>query len=62
MHSKSRTGLCDVQLIDGGEHADLATTVAFTARKREEKEPVKIARELARELAGTPASNMFRSP
>jgi arginyl-tRNA synthetase len=52
---KSRTGLCDVQLADGGEHADLATTVAFTLAKERKQSPVKIADELARELEGDPA-------
>jgi arginyl-tRNA synthetase len=51
---KLRTGLCDVQLTDGGEHADLATTVAFTLAKERKQSPAKIAEDLARELSGDP--------
>ena len=31
---EEKTGLTDAQLIDGGEHADLATTIAFTLAKQ----------------------------
>jgi arginyl-tRNA synthetase len=51
---KTRTGLCDVQLIDGGEHADLASTVAFTLAKEEKQNPFTIAESLAGELRKDP--------
>jgi arginyl-tRNA synthetase len=31
---QKKTGVTDAQLIDGGEHADLATTIAFTLAKQ----------------------------
>ena len=48
---KELTGLEDPQLADGGEHADLATTAAFALAKQKKQAPVKIAQELAAELA-----------
>lgn len=51
---KEQTGLPDAQLIDGGEHADLASTVAFSLAKEKKQAPVKIAQELAIELAKKP--------
>jgi arginyl-tRNA synthetase len=36
----------DVQLIDGGEHADFASTIAFTLAKKQKKSPVQIAQDL----------------
>ena len=45
------TGLADPQLTDGGEHADLASTAAFALAKQKKQAPVKIAQELAAELA-----------
>ncbi len=48
---RERTGLPDPQLTDGGEHADLASTVAFALAKQRKQAPVKIAQELAAELA-----------
>ena len=44
------TGKEDVELVDGGEHADLATTLAFTLAKEERRSPVEIARDLAGKL------------
>ncbi len=52
------TGTEDIQLIDGGEHADLASTIAFSLAKTKKQAPVKIAQEIAatlknnKELAG----------
>ena len=46
---KSKTGLCDVLLGDGGEHADLATTVAFVLAKEQKKNPASIAASLVEE-------------
>lgn len=48
------TGLEDVQLIDGGEHADLASTITFALAKQQRKPPVEIAQHLASELANRP--------
>jgi arginyl-tRNA synthetase len=45
------TGLADPQLMDGGEHADLASTAAFALAKQKKQAPIKIAQELAAELA-----------
>jgi len=46
------TGLTDIQLIDGGEHADLASTVAFSLAKAKKQAPVKIAQDIVTALAG----------
>jgi arginyl-tRNA synthetase len=51
---KEQTGLPDAQLIDGGEHADLASTIAFSLAKEKKQAPVKIAQDLALELAKSP--------
>jgi arginyl-tRNA synthetase len=51
---EEKTGLADAQLIDGGEHADLATTIAFTLAKQKKKAPALIAKELATELVKDP--------
>jgi len=48
------TGLPDVALTDGGEHADLATTVAFTLAKTRKEPPVRIAAEIAQALSENP--------
>jgi len=45
------TGLSDIQLTDGGEHADYASTVAFSLAKTRKQPPVKIAMEIAGTLA-----------
>ena len=39
---KEATGAEDVLLGDGGEHADLASTIAFARAKTEKKSPVAI--------------------
>jgi arginyl-tRNA synthetase len=52
---EEKTGATDAQLIDGGEHADLATTIAFTLAKQKKQAPVLIAKDLAAELAKDPA-------
>jgi len=46
------TGLVEIPLTDGGEHADLATTVAFSLAKVRKQAPVKIAQEIADALKG----------
>lgn len=48
------TGLEEVELVDGGMHADLAASVAFALAKRDKKSPAAIASELAARLAGHP--------
>ena len=50
---RASTGVEDVQLIDGGEHADLASTVAFRLAKVRKKAPAAIAQDIASEIAGT---------
>jgi arginyl-tRNA synthetase len=51
---QEKTGLTDAQLIDGGEHADLATTIAFTLAKQKKQSPFLIAKDLAAELVTDP--------
>ena len=51
---EEKTGTTDAQLIDGGEHADLATTIAFTLAKQKKQAPALIAQNLADELAQDP--------
>lgn len=48
---REATGEEDVLLADGGEHADLASTVAFPLAKKRRQAPAQIARDLASELA-----------
>ncbi len=52
---KVSTGLTDALLVDGGEHADLASTVAFALAKQKKQAPVKLAQDLAAALANNPA-------
>jgi arginyl-tRNA synthetase len=52
---EEKTGVTDAQLIDGGEHADLATTIAFTLAKQKKQAPALIAKDLAVELGKDPA-------
>ena len=48
---KEATGLDDVLITDGGEHADLASTAAFALAKRDKKNPVQIAKEIVEQIA-----------
>jgi len=48
------TGLSGIQLVDGGEHADLATTVAFSLAKQKKQAPVQIAQALSAGLSSNP--------
>lgn len=50
------TGEETVELADGGEHADFATTVAFALAKKQRKSPMVIATELAAQLSERLAS------
>jgi arginyl-tRNA synthetase len=52
---EEKTGVTNPQLIDGGEHADLATTIAFTLAKQKKQAPALIAKDLAAELEKDPA-------
>jgi arginyl-tRNA synthetase len=51
---EEKTGVTDAQLIDGGEHADLATTIAFALAKQKKQAPALIAKDLAAELVKDP--------
>ena len=51
---KESTGMDDVLLAEGGEHADLATTIAFALAKQKKQAPVKIAQDLVAELSKNP--------
>jgi arginyl-tRNA synthetase len=46
------TGLTDIQIVDGGEHADFASTVAFSLVKVKKQAPVKIAQDIVTALTG----------
>ena len=48
------TGEQDVQLVDGGEHAHLASTIAFTQAKKQKVSPVQIAQNLVRIVNDNP--------
>ena len=51
---KETTGVADALLTDGGEHADLASTVAFALAKQKKQAPVKIAQDLVADLKKRP--------
>ncbi|KAF1078937.1 arginine--tRNA ligase [Methanogenium sp. MK-MG] len=53
---KDATGATDVLLGDGGEHADLASTIAFALAKTEKKSPVLIAGEITAAITDTLAA------
>lgn len=48
------TGLDDVMITDGGDHADLASTVSFALAKKERKNPAQIAGELVAAISAKP--------
>ena len=48
------TCIDDIQVIEGGEHADLASTVAFGLAKQQKKSRVLIAQEIVTKLATHP--------
>lgn len=52
---KETTGTDNPLLTEGGEHADLASTIAFALAKQKKQAPVKIAQDLAAELTKNPA-------
>jgi arginyl-tRNA synthetase len=45
------TGREDVLLIDGGDHADLASTIAFALAKERKQAPVKIAQDIVQSVS-----------
>ena len=49
------TGVVDALLVDGGEHADLASTVAFALAKQKKQAPITIAQDLAADLVKKPS-------
>lgn len=51
---KETSGAADALLVAGGEHADLASTVAFSLAKQKKQAPVTIAQDLVAELAKRP--------
>lgn len=51
---RTSTGAPDALLVDGGEHADLASTVAFALAKQKKQAPVKIAQDLVADLRKHP--------
>jgi arginyl-tRNA synthetase len=51
---REKTGEGDPCLADGGEHGDLASTIAFTLAKKERKPPARVAAQLAEELSASP--------
>ena len=48
------TNLSGIQLVDGGDHADIATTVAFSLTKEKKQSPVQIAQGLVATLSQVP--------
>jgi arginyl-tRNA synthetase len=51
---RETVGVTDALLAEGGEHADLASTVAFSLAKQRKQAPVKIAQDLVAELKKRP--------
>jgi len=51
---KETSGAPDALLMEGGEHADLASTVAFSLAKAKKQAPVKIAQDLVADLKKRP--------
>ena len=48
------TGEEDVLLTDGGDHADIASTVAFALAKKERKNPAAIAADIVAKISASP--------
>jgi arginyl-tRNA synthetase len=51
---RETAGVTDALLVEGGEHADLASTVAFSLAKQRKQAPVKIAQDLVVDLKKRP--------
>jgi arginyl-tRNA synthetase len=54
------TGQDEVELIDGGSHADLASTIAFVLAKVQHRPPIEIAREIGKRLKEYEKTNVFQ--
>lgn len=52
---RESTGEQDVQLAEGGEHADLASTIAFTLAKKQKTSPLRIAQDQVEVIRKSPA-------
>ena len=44
----------DVQILDGGDHADLASTISFALAKKQKTSPVRIAQDLVKIINDNP--------
>ena len=53
---REATGLSDVLITDGGDHADVASTAAFALAKQEKKNPALIAKDIVEKIAANPKS------
>jgi len=51
---KACTGEEDPLLVDGGDHADIASTIAFSLAKKEKKAPKQIAADIVEKLQAMP--------
>ena len=51
---QDKTGENDPCIVDGGEHSDIASTIAFALAKRERTSPARIAADLAKDLGARP--------
>jgi len=54
---REATGLEDVLLADGGDHADIASTAAFALAKTQKKNPALIAKEIAEKITAPAAES-----
>ena len=50
------TGLSDVLITDGGDHADVASTAAFALAKAEKKNPALITKDIVEKIVANPKS------
>ena len=53
---REATGLSDVLITDGGDHADVASTAAFALAKQEKKNPALIAKDIVEKISANPKS------
>jgi arginyl-tRNA synthetase len=51
---RDSTSECEVQLLEGGEHADLASTITFTLAKKQKTSPAQIAQNLVEIINNNP--------
>jgi arginyl-tRNA synthetase len=57
---RALTGQEDVELVDAGAHADLASTIAFSLAKMQHRSPAEIAHELGEQLRKYEETGLFR--